>query len=78
MTETLIFQKKVDGEKAAVRISLLRRQRNSDLVRRMRRGDPLKPMDLDLSRFPPRQMIKKDLDVIQRLYSGLNTQPTDS
>mgnify|MGYP005670025897 CR=1 FL=1 len=45
-----------------------RRERNSELVRRMRDGDPLTSFSNASSWFPPRPIIQKDSAEIARLY----------
>lgn len=48
-----------------------RRQRNSDLIRRMRNGEQLNAIDSKASWYPPRPVIKKDQDEMARLYNGV-------
>jgi hypothetical protein len=47
----------------------LRKQRNSDILRRMRNNEPLNAIDSRASWFPPRPMIKKDAKEMHRLYN---------
>jgi len=47
----------------------LRLQRNADILRRMRNGDPLNAVDSRASWFPPRPLVKKDLVEMARLYN---------
>ena len=46
----------------------LRRERNSDLVRRMRSGESLSSFNAFSSWYPPRPVIEKDSDALHRLY----------
>lgn len=48
----------------------LRSQRNADILRRMRNGDPLNAIDSRASWFPPRPVIKKDQSEMARLYNN--------
>lgn len=58
-------------------LSDLRKQRNADLLRRMRSGEPLTSFDSRASWFPPRPIIKKDAREIERLYHGSSAQNSD-
>jgi len=51
---------------------MLRKQRNLDILRRMRRGDSLRLIDPQLTWFPPRPHIKKDPIAILKLYPGID------
>lgn len=46
----------------------LRKERNSDVIRRMRNGDQLSSFNSYSSWFPPRPVIEKDGDAVQKLY----------
>ena len=46
----------------------LRKQHNSDLIRRMRNGESLNAIDSKASWFPPRPVIEKDRSEMARLY----------
>ncbi len=46
----------------------LRRERNADLLRRMRNGDQLSSFNSYASWFPPRPIIQKDIHALQELY----------
>jgi hypothetical protein len=48
----------------------LRRQHNADLLRRMRSGDSLTTFDSKSSWFPPRPVIKKDVNEMARVYDA--------
>ncbi len=52
-----------------------RKQHNSDLLRRMRNGDPLNVVDSRASWYPPRPIIKKDSDEMARVYQAALTAP---
>jgi hypothetical protein len=47
-----------------------RKHHNSDLIRRMRNGEPLNIIDSRSSWFPPRPVIKKDEVEIARVYGN--------
>lgn len=47
----------------------LRKQHNSELIRRMRNGEPLNAVDSKASWFPPRPIIQKDPREIARVYN---------
>ncbi len=46
----------------------LRRERNSELVRRMRSGESLSSFNAFSSWYPPRPVIEKDSEALHRLY----------
>ncbi len=46
----------------------LRRERNFDLVRRMRGGESLSSFNAYSSWYPPRPVIEKDSEALHRLY----------
>lgn len=46
----------------------IRREQNSDLIRRMRNGESLTSYDSSASWFPPRPVVEKDKEAIARLY----------
>ena len=48
----------------------LRRQHNSDLIRRMRNGESLTSFDSKASWYPPRPIIQKDKAEMARLYDS--------
>jgi len=52
-----------------------RKEHNSDLVRRMRSGEPLNAIDSKASWYPPRPIIKKDQVEMARLYPETNVPP---
>ena len=47
-----------------------RRERNSELVRRMRNGDSLSSFNSYSSWYPPRPVIEKDSHALQKLYGA--------
>jgi hypothetical protein len=46
----------------------IRKQRNSELIKRMREGDPLRTHDATSSWYPPRPVISKDSEAVQKIY----------
>jgi hypothetical protein len=48
----------------------LRKERNADLLRRMRNGDQLASFNSHASWFPPRPIIQKDITALQELYGN--------
>ncbi|MBM4252488.1 MAG: hypothetical protein FJ146_10995 [Deltaproteobacteria bacterium] len=52
----------------------LRKQHNSDLIRRMRNGEPLNTIDSKSSWYPPRPVIKKDESEMARVYGTSVTE----
>jgi hypothetical protein len=46
----------------------LRKERNADLIQRMRNGDQLSSFNSYSSWFPPRPIIEKDRRSVERLY----------
>ena len=55
-----------------------RRQHNTDLIRRMRNGEPLNTIDSKSSWYPPRPTIKKDAGEMARVYGApLEIQHSD-
>lgn len=48
----------------------MRKERNSDVIRRMRNGDQLSSFNSYSSWFPPRPVIEKDAGAVRRLYGG--------
>ena len=48
----------------------LRKERNADLLRRMRNGDQLASFNSYASWFPPRPIIQKDIHALQELYGN--------
>ncbi|MFY7927376.1 MAG: hypothetical protein ACOVS5_00765 [Oligoflexus sp.] len=53
-----------------LRSKSLRRERNSDLIRRMRNGDQLSSFNSYSSWFPPRPIIEKDQNALEKLYGA--------
>lgn len=51
-----------------LQIHSLRKQRNSHIVERLRNGDSLSSFNSQASWFPPRPLVDKDRDALQRLY----------
>ena len=53
-----------------------RKRHNEQLIRRMKSGEPLWSYDSKASWFPPRPMIEKDPEAINRLYKdGADATP---
>jgi thiol-disulfide isomerase/thioredoxin len=48
----------------------LRKERNADILRRMRGGEQLASFNSYASWFPPRPMIQKDIHALQELYGN--------
>jgi hypothetical protein len=46
----------------------LRKERNSDVIRRMKNGDQLSSFNSYSSWFPPRPIIEKDAKAVKELY----------
>ncbi len=46
----------------------LRKERNTDVIRRMRNGDQLSSFNSYSSWFPPRPVVEKDTDAVKKLY----------
>lgn len=46
----------------------LRKERNSDVIRRMKNGDQLSSFNSYSSWFPPRPIIEKDPEAVKELY----------
>lgn len=53
-----------------------RKQRNEQLIRRMKAGEPLWSYDSKASWFPPRPVIEKDPQAIKRLYENSGRENT--
>ncbi|NRA66271.1 MAG: hypothetical protein HRU19_17425 [Pseudobacteriovorax sp.] len=53
---------------------VLRKERNSDVIRRMKNGDQLSSFNSYSSWFPPRPIISKDADAVKELY-GPDSKP---
>ena len=51
-----------------LRIRSLRRERNTELVQRMRQGEQLSSFNSFASWYPPRPIIQKDCGAIEQLY----------
>lgn len=47
-------------------------EQNKDIVKRMKQGEPLMGKAED-TWFPPRQIIKKDMELVNRLYGTTTT-----
>ena len=50
------------------KVKNLRRERNGDLIKRMKTGDQLSSFDSHASWYPPRPIIEKDSEKIVELY----------
>lgn len=48
----------------------LRKERNADILRRMRNGEQLASFNSYASWFPPRPIIQKDIHALQELYGN--------
>jgi hypothetical protein len=48
----------------------LRKERNADILRRMRNGDQLASFNSYASWFPPRPIIQKDIHAVKELYGN--------
>jgi hypothetical protein len=48
----------------------LRKERNADLLRRMKNGEQLASFNSYASWFPPRPIIQKDINALQELYGN--------
>lgn len=48
----------------------LRKERNTDILRRMRGGEQLASFNSYASWFPPRPIIQKDIHALQELYGS--------
>ena len=57
-----------------IRSRNLRKERNSELVRRMRNGEQLSSFSSTGSWFPPRPTIEKDKTAINKLYGQTSVQ----
>ena len=55
-------------DKQDPKVISIRRERNSDLIRRMRNGESLTSYDSAASWFPPRPVIEKDKNAMSQLY----------
>lgn len=51
-------------------LDLLRKERNQEILRKMRAGESLTSFDSQASWFPERPKIEKNLEAIQRLYGN--------
>jgi hypothetical protein len=60
----------------------LRKERNADILRRMRNGEQLASFNSYASWFPPRPIIQKDIHALQELYGNdvvaMNAVQSDS
>ncbi|WP_141734965.1 hypothetical protein [Oligoflexus tunisiensis] len=60
----------------------LRKERNADILRRMRNGEQLASFNSYASWFPPRPIIQKDMHALQELYGNdvvaMNSTPSES
>jgi hypothetical protein len=51
-------------------LDLLRKERNQEILRKMRAGESLTSFDSQASWFPERPKIEKNLEAIQKLYGS--------
>ena len=51
-------------------LDLLRKERNQEILRKMRAGESLSSFDSQASWFPERPKIEKNLEAIQKLYGS--------
>jgi hypothetical protein len=51
-------------------LDLLRKERNQEILRKMRAGESLTSFDSQASWFPERPKIEKNLEAIQKLYGN--------
>ena len=56
----------------------MRKQHNSDIIKRLRNGEPLKSFDSQSSWFPPRPVIGKDKRLLSKLYPSSNSSKRHS
>ncbi|MEI8025046.1 MAG: hypothetical protein WCI18_01740 [Pseudomonadota bacterium] len=63
-----VEKKEVAPEVAPKALDQLRKERNQELVRKMRAGESLSSFDSQASWFPERPKIEKNLEAIQKLY----------
>lgn len=61
------MEKSKDGPSVAD-IERKRKQRNAELIRKMKAGESLASIDLQQSWFPNRPVLPKDKDAINKLY----------
>lgn len=54
-------------------VSQIRRQHNSELIRKMRNGESMTSFDSKASWFPPRPVIEKDKREMARVYDAPTT-----
>jgi hypothetical protein len=59
-----------------IRSKNLRRDRNTELLRRMRSGEQLTSFNSNASWFPPRPIIEKDSRAIRQIY-GADTRKVE-
>jgi hypothetical protein len=52
-----------------------RKNHNEDVIKRLRRGEPLCRVDAASTWFPPRPILSKDPEAMKRLYGEQNTNP---
>ncbi len=55
----------------------LRKDRNLELIRRMKKGENLASFDSEASWFPPRPIIKKDIHIMKKLYAPNENDSSD-
>ena len=55
-------------KKLSLNITVRRKKRNDELIKRMKHGDVLHTYDAQASWYPPRPVIKKDKKELTRLY----------
>ncbi len=56
----------------------LRKERNQELVRKMRAGESLSSFDSQASWFPERPKIEKNLEALQKLYGKDTEQKSEN
>ena len=64
-------------EVASKELDQLRKERNQELVQKMRAGESLSSFDSQASWFPSRPKIEKNLEAIQKLYGKDPEQESD-
>ncbi|MGE0173558.1 MAG: hypothetical protein AB7T49_12245 [Oligoflexales bacterium] len=56
------------------KVRTLRRVRNQDLLRKMKKGESLTSFNSLDSWYPPRPVIEKDRDAVKKLYGEMDTR----
>ena len=69
----MTVEKKEIANKA---LDQLRKERNQEIVRKMRAGESLSSFDSQASWFPERPKIEKNLEAIQKLYGKASSGQT--